>query len=159
MSEEKIDILPEQGEEENINLYAIIFKYLVYWPWFVVSVLACLTLTYVYLRYQAPVYNVKSAVLIKEGDKKGSSNLPMAAIQDLGMMSFTSKFDNEVVILKSHTLIKKVVSDLGLYINHSQKRFFGYSQPLYKDMPVNVYMTPEEADKLTGGVNLDLNYY
>ena len=33
-----------QQEEEPINLYAIIFKYLVYWPWFLVSVLICVLL-------------------------------------------------------------------------------------------------------------------
>ena len=62
---------------------------------------------FIYLRYQAPVYNVDAAVLIKEGDKKGgSSNNPMGALQDLGMFSMTNNFDNEVEILKSRTLIK-----------------------------------------------------
>lgn len=56
----------EQQHEESINFYAIFFKYLAYWPWFVASVIVCLILAFVYLRYQPPVYNVTSAVLIKE---------------------------------------------------------------------------------------------
>ena len=84
----------QEPEEDSFNLYAIIFKYLIYWPWFVASVLICLVGTYVYLRYQAPVYNVKSAVLVKEQDnKRMGGNSPLAAIQDLGMMSFTNNFD------------------------------------------------------------------
>lgn len=149
----------QEPEEDSFNLYAIIFKYLIYWPWFVASVLICLVGTYVYLRYQAPVYNVKSAVLVKEQDnKRMGGNSPLAAIQDLGMMSFTNNFDNEIEIMKSKTLVKKVVSDLGLYITHSQARTFGYNLPLYGNSPIQVYVTPEEADKLEGGVHLKMKY-
>lgn len=46
---------------------------MVYWPWFVASVLACCIGMYVFLRYQTPVYNVTSSVLIKEDEKKGQT--------------------------------------------------------------------------------------
>ena len=139
MTEQKqTQLLDQELEENNFNLYAIFFKYLVYWPWFLVSVLVCLIGTFIYLRYQAPVYNIKSAVLIKEQDSKHSGNNPLAAIQDLGMMSITNNFDNEIEILQSKTLVKKVVSDLGLYISHSQSRTFGYNLPLYGNSPVRV---------------------
>ena len=69
MTENITTQLPEQQQEEDsLNLYAIIFKYLVYWPWFVTSVLVCLIGTFIYLRYQTPVYNISSSVLIKEQD-------------------------------------------------------------------------------------------
>lgn len=160
MAEEKSYNNPQmQEEEESINLYAIFFKYLIYWPWFIASVLVCVIGTYVYLRYQAPVYNVKSAVLIKEQDKRRQmTNNAFAAIQDMGMFSMTNNFDNEIQILQSHTMVKKVVSDLELYINHSKNRSFGYNLPLYKNEPVKVYMNPEEADKLQGGVKVEMDY-
>ena len=86
-----------EGEDREINLYAVFFKYMVYWPWFVASVLACCIGMYVFLRYQTPVYNVTSSVLIKEDDKKGANAASgLAAIQDLGMLSMTSNFGNEV---------------------------------------------------------------
>ena len=144
--------------EEEFNLYAIIFKYLIYWPWFVASVLVCLIGTFVFLRYQTPVYNISSAVLIKEQDGKKGGNNPLAAMQDLGMMSFTNNFDNELEILKSKTLVKKVVSDLGLYINHAEKHSFGYNLPLYQNSPIQVYMTPEEADLLPSTATLDMDF-
>lgn len=70
----------------------------------------------------------------------------------------TSNFDNEVEILKSRTLIKKVVSHLNLYINIAQKQPFGYDIPLYKDTPFDVFMTAEEADKLDENILLALTY-
>ena len=139
----------DQSAEESVDLYALFFKYMAYWPWFVASVLVCCIGCYIYLRYQAPVYNITSSVLIKEEDKKGGgSNNPMSAIQDLGMFSMTNNFDNEVEILRSRTLIKKAICDLGLYISIAEDRVFAYNLPLYKSSPVNVYMSPEEADKL-----------
>jgi len=70
----------------------------------------------------------------------------------------TNNFDNEVEILKSRTLIKKVVNHLNLYISVAEERMFGYNTPLYKSTPVKVYMTPEEADNLEEGAKLHLKY-
>lgn len=154
--------MQENQEEESFNIYEIIFKYLVYWPWFVASVIVCLAVAFLYMRYQTPVYNVSSAVLIKEMDPRqkamSAANGALGALQDMGGFSMTSSFDNEVEILKSRTLISKVVTDLGLYINTSEKRFLGYNVPLYRTSPVNVYLTPEEAERLYGGVKLDMEY-
>lgn len=154
--------MQENQEEESFNIYEIIFKYLVYWPWFVVSVVVCLIVAFIYMRYQTPVYNISSAVLIKEQDPRtkamNAANGALGALQDMGGFSMTSSFDNEVEILKSRTLISKVVAELGLYISTSERRFLGYNTPLYRTSPVNVFLTPEEAEKLYGTVKLDMTY-
>lgn len=163
MTEQNINnTTPENPEENSFNLYEIIFKYLVYWPWFVVSVLVCLVLAFVYLRYQAPMYNVTASVLIKEQDSRnrsmGAAGGALEALQSMGGFSMSNNFENEVEILKSRTLIKKVITNLGLYITTGEKRFFGYSTPLYKTSPLEIYMSPEEAERLEDGVNLNLTY-
>lgn len=156
------NLTPENPEEKPFNLYELIFKYLAYWPWFVVSVIACVVLAFVYIRYQAPVYNVTASVLIKEEDSRnrsmGAAGSALEALQSMGGFSMSNNFDNEVEILKSRTLIKKVVTHLGLYISTGEKRFFGYNMPLYKTSPLEVYISPEEADKLEGGIKLHLTY-
>lgn len=152
----------EQQHEESINFYAIFFKYLAYWPWFVASVIVCLILAFVYLRYQAPVYNVTSAVLIKEDDSSkrgmGAASGALEAMKSLGGLSMSNNFDNEVEILKSRTLIRKVITQLGLYTSVSQDRMLGYDIPLYQSSPINVFMSPEEAEKLEAGARLKLSY-
>ena len=51
------------ASKEEFNLYEILFKYLVYWPWFVASVVICLCSTLVYLRYSTPVYSTSAKIL------------------------------------------------------------------------------------------------
>lgn len=146
-------------KEEGINLYAILSNYLVYWPWFIVSIIVCLGATYVYWYYQTPVYNIRSAVLIKEQDNtQKTNNNALTAAQNLGFMTMTNNFDNELQILKSQTMVKKAVADLQLYITHHKERNFGYSLPLYQDIPIKVYMNPEEADLLESGVTVRMQY-
>ena len=161
MNENNLFDTPEQ-KEEDFNLYRVIFKYLIYWPWFVASVIVCVVATFVYLRYQTPVYNVGASVLIKEDDPRSramqASNGALGALQSMGGFSMTSNFDNEVEILKSRTLIQKVVTRLGLFISTVEDRSFGYDLPLYKSAPIQVYLTPEEAEKLEGGARLKMTY-
>lgn len=152
----------EQTSEEPLNLYALFFKFFAYWPWFIVSVVGCLLLAFIYLRYQAPVYNISASVLIKEQDARSKAmmgtNGALGALQDIGGFSMTSNFDNEIEILKSRTLIRKVVTDLNLYINTQQQRTFGYAPSLYKQSPVVVSLTPEEAEQLQSTVVLYMRY-
>ena len=161
MNENNLFDTPEQ-KEEDFNLYRVIFKYLIYWPWFVASVLVCVVAAFIYLRYQTPVYNVSASVLIKEDDARSramqATNGALGTLQSMGGFSMTSSFDNEVEILKSRTLIQKVVTRLGLYISTVEDRSFGYDLPLYKNTPVQVYLTPEEAGKLEGGARLKMTY-
>lgn len=151
-----------EEQEESINLRDLVVKYFIYWPWFIASIVICLGCAFVYLRFQTPVYNTTASVLIKESDPRSKAmtqaNGAVAALQDIGGFSMTSNFDNEVEILKSRTLIKKVVSELGLYIQHSQDQTFSYDIPLYKDTPVKAYITPEEAEKLQTSARLKMTY-
>lgn len=158
MSNEKYDDLFTAEDEKPIDYKAILFEYLMYWPWFVVCLILCLIGAWGYLRYQTPVYNVNATVLIKQDEKgKGSASSPLATMQDLGMLTMASNFDNEMEILRSRTLIKKVVNTLGLNIRYAEPRSFGYARPLYKtDTPIKVWMTPEEADRLEAPLNLRL---
>ncbi len=152
--------IPQQEhKEENINLYEILFKYLVYWHWFVAGVVVMLIGAWLWLRYQAPVYNVQASVLIQEQDKRSNNAAagPLAAMQDLGVFSMTNNFDNEVEILRSRTLLKKVVTTLNLYTSITRPRTFGHAVPLYKKSPVEVYMTPAEADKLYAPMELEMH--
>ena len=85
----------EQTSEEPLNLYALFFKFFAYWPWFIVSIVGCLLLAFIYLRYQTPVYNISASVLIKEQDARSKAmmgtNGALGALQDIGGFSMGGK--------------------------------------------------------------------
>lgn len=157
MSDERYENGFQPEDEKPVDYKALLFEYLMYWPWILGCVIVMGIAMYAYLRYKAPVYNVNATVLIKQGDQtKNPSASPMQAMQDLGMLSMASNFDNEVEILRSRTLVKKVVNKLNLYINYKEEQTFRYPADLYKTSPVQVWTTPEEADRLFGPVTLEM---
>ena len=158
---ENRELLVEEEAESSFNLRDILFKILLYWPWFLASVIACVILAYVYLRYKAPVYNVTASVLIKEDQKRARAGQSAAieSMMDMGGFSMTNNFDNELEILKSRTLIRNVIVDLGLYMNTGIKRTFGYALPAYNTAPVKVYMDPLQADSLPSALKMEIDYH
>lgn len=162
MNEEQNIPMNNEQEELNINYQTLLQKCIKHWHWFAGSVLACLIIALVYIRYTVPVYNITAGVLIQQKGQQNSlgglSGGAIGMLSGLGGISLSSSFDNELEILQSRTLLKKVVTDLGLYISTAQRRITGYNIPLYKTSPIQVYLSPEEATKLEGGVKVKTTY-
>ena len=139
----------QESKEENIDVKELLFKYLIHWPWFVGAVVVCLIAAWVYLYTSTPVYNISATVLIKD-DKKGGSAGMLSGLESLGldgMVSSSQNIDNEIEVLRSKTIVKEVVEDLGLYISYADEDEFP-SRNMYKTSPVQVSLTPQEADLL-----------
>ena len=139
----------QESKEENIDVKELLFKYLIHWPWFVGAVVACLIAAWVYLYMSTPIYNISATVLIKD-DKKGGSAGMLSGLESLGldgMISSSQNIDNEIEVLRSKTIVKEVVEDLGLYISYADEDEFP-SRNMYKTSPVQVSLTPQEADLL-----------
>ena len=139
----------QESKEENIDVKELLFKYLIHWPWFVGAVIACLIAAWVYLYMSTPVYNISATVLIKD-DKKGGSAGMLSGLESLGldgMISSSQNIDNEIEVLHSKTIAKEVVENLGLYISYMDEDEFP-SRNMYKTSPVQVSLTPQEADLL-----------
>ena len=135
--------------EEQINIQEILFRYLIHWPWFVVSVIVCVAVAWGYLRLATPVYNVSATVLIKDEKKGGGANMS-SELEKMGMNGFvssSSNIENEIEVLTSRTLAREVVSSLGLFVTYMDEDKFP-KRELYRTSPVLVSLTPQEADKL-----------
>lgn len=162
MKEEQNIPANNEQEESTIDYQALLQKYLKHWRWFVGSVLTCLIIALIYIRYTIPVYNITAGVLIQQKGQQNSlgglSGGAIGMLSGLGGISLSSSFDNELEIMQSRTLLKKVVTDLGLYISTDQRRLTGYNIPLYKTSPIQIYLSPEEATALESGVKVKTTY-
>src|SRR5690606_2207017 len=137
-------------EEPTINVKDIIIRYLFNWKWFVVSVLACVLLGYVYLKFQRPQYEVKATILIKDSKDGGSIEDELSAFEDLGIFKGKANIDNEIEILKSRSLMTKVVEELKLNV-----RYYSKGRPIeherYFDTPIKITYTPSDSNHVFEG--------
>ena len=156
MKEDYSSIYAEE-EKSKIDVKGFFLQCLIQWPYFLLSIILCLTGAFLYLRYTIPVYNVSASIIIKDNEKNSKSN-NIADLEALGFYSSISKFDNEVEILRSRTLILKVVKELNLYINYAAEGKF-HDIELYHTSPIKVWITPEEAEKLPGTAIIKLNLH
>lgn len=148
MIEERKERTRTQSEEQ-INIQEILFRYLIHWPWFIVSVIVCVAAAWGYLRLTTPVYNISATVLIKD-EKKGGGASMSSELEKMGMDGFVSSsgnIENEIEVLTSRTLAREVVSSLGLFVTYMDEDRFP-KRELYRTSPVLVSLTPQEADKL-----------
>src|SRR6185312_8397096 len=99
-------------EDEESLLQQLVSKYLPYWPWFLLAFIVAIGGAYTYLKFATPLYEAKAAILIKD-EKKGNEESKMAA--SLNLISSNVIVENEVEVLQSYSLMKKVVNSLDLY--------------------------------------------
>ncbi len=153
--EPQTNYLMEDEASSGFDYKTFLIKLLMYWPWIAGCVIVALAGAFFYLKTQTPLYTVSSSVLIKnESSKSGNAGANLA---DLGFVtSSTQNFDNELEILRSRTLLKKVVTDLDLYISYTLPGTFRPTE-LYKQSPVKVWVTPEEAERLSSA-QVDLHF-
>ena len=149
-----------EQDEEKINYQELLFRYIIHWPWFVGAVLVCLIGAWIYLRMATPVYNISATVLIKD-DKKGGNTGGMAGLEELGLsglISSSQNIDNELEVLRSKTLVKEVVNQLNLYVSYTDEDEFP-SKNMYKTSPIIVSLTPQEAEKLSDPMIVEMSLY
>ena len=121
------------------------------WYWFVVSVIACVVWAGVYLWFTSQTVSVTGKMQIVDKSKQNSgmsaglamlNNLPMGLGNAIGgSLGGNSSAEAEIEILKSTSLVRDVVNDLGLHTDYKLCRW-GRKIALYKDRPVNVVLDP-----------------
>jgi len=135
------------------NIYTAV---ILNWKWFVLSLIICIGLAAVYLRYTTPIYQASAKLLIKDNNQDGggrSANMLNSAT--LGMISNSNGFDNELEILTSHSLAQQAVRDLKLYVNYYH---VGKVKDvlMYKTQPINVDVDPSHLERLNAPVDLKI---
>lgn len=124
-------------EENSLNLRDLLYRYLVHWKWFLISVLFFLALSKIYLRYSVPIYKSSTSILIKD-DKSGGLASELSAFQDIGLFSGPKKrIEDEIEILKSRKLIEKTIKEGEFNVNYVEEGRIK-SSDVYGDNPIKV---------------------
>ncbi|MBO4551261.1 MAG: chain-length determining protein, partial [Bacteroidaceae bacterium] len=147
--------LKNEEESGGITLSAIWTIIVLNWQWILLSVFIALCLAFCYLRYTTPVFTSAMKVLIKDDEGKqqfrraGQMNL-----EEMGIISNSNGFDNELEILTSTNVNSRVVKALKLYVSYAiegriKKLEMYQNNPIIVDMPqhqLTVLRTPIELE-------------
>ncbi|MFN7419735.1 MAG: Wzz/FepE/Etk N-terminal domain-containing protein, partial [Flavobacterium sp.] len=107
---------PIESKADDFNVKDLLFRYLVYWKWIILSVVVCSSLAYIFLRYKEIYYGVNASILIKDEKKGGTSEF--SAFSDLNIFAGKNNIENEIAIFKSRGLSQNVVKKLDLDISY-----------------------------------------
>jgi tyrosine-protein kinase Etk/Wzc len=135
-TENEHEFFQEEKSEPGFNIKVILGKLLNHWFWFTISLMIAITISFMYLRYQIPIYQANATVLIKD-EKKGGALSELSAFSDLNIMTGSSSIDNEIEIFKSRNLMARVVRDLNLQTSYYVQGKV-IEKEVYVDLPFKV---------------------
>lgn len=146
----------QELEEGSSFDFKIIYTTLILnWQWFVLSLIICLSVAAIMLRYTTPMYQSYAKLLIKDdnnGGRRGGRSY-IANSSTLGMMTNTEGLDNEMEILKSTALATEAVKQLKLYTVYTLEGHIK-DHLLYKNQPVNVDLDVAHIETLKRPISL-----
>jgi capsular exopolysaccharide synthesis family protein len=105
----------ENASGEKNLFVTICFRYLRFWKVFILSIIFCLAVAFIYLKYATREYSVYAKVLVNNSGRSQNAGI----FDDLGIKLPANSFENEIVIINSETLKKEVLDSLKLSIPHS----------------------------------------
>ncbi len=125
-----------EDQAHDFDLLSYILGYLRYWYWFLLAIVLCLTAAYFYLKGITPVYKVYATLLIKDEQSPRKAN---DVVEDFTATA-NKRIENEIVLLKSRSLIGNVVDDLNLTVSYWTE---GRSRDteLYDESPIRMNAT------------------
>lgn len=129
-----------------INITQLLKTYISKWYLFVISIIGCLLLAFVYIRIHQTKYGVRANILIQQ--ESGMSPLDMmGGIGDI--FGASGHVDDEIFVLSSHSVYRDVVRDLGLNRTHYMHTGIMRNILTYPDYPIDVTMSEAIADTLS----------
>ena len=106
----------DSSSEETIDIKAVLKKFSGHWYYFILSIIICLFLAFLYNRYTDKIYKVSTDILIRDDN---NSQLGVENIME-GMELFSGKtnLENEEAVLKSYTLASRTIKKLDLQLSY-----------------------------------------
>ena len=152
MKENEFVNIDKENEDGGFDIQVALGYLRANWPLFVLSIVMCLSLAFVYLHYATPIYNVSAKVLLQDSQKGGSVLSPSDMLVDFGMQGKVSNVENEIELMSSMAVVRGAVVDAGLYV----KYYLGEKE-LYKKVAPFAVSVDKETQAALDNI-LDLNF-
>src|SRR5688500_15989682 len=141
-----------QKEESGI-LRLIAFRYLPFWPLFVVFIAIGIAGSWAYVKYSVPMYRAHATIMVKD-EKKGFDDAKL--LDALNIYAPSKIVENEIEVLRSRVIMTEVVKQLRLYAPVLEEGKVK-SASAYRSSPVVVEAKEPELLKATGEIHFRLD--
>ena len=112
-------------------------KYFRYWYFFLIGLILSATVASLYLRYYAtPQYSISSSLLIKADNSR--SNISANSAFGEEKASTTKNINDEIQMLKSRSLMQRVMNELSLYVSYHIKGSIKDKEVYGKNLPIKI---------------------
>ncbi|KEO73449.1 GumC family protein [Anditalea andensis] len=120
-------------EEETLDLRKLLFKYLRYWPYILVSAIIGVAGAFVLTKYMTSVYKIEATVLISDDKPSLGADL----FDGGNLFAPKNNIENEIGILKSFSLAEEAIGSLDINVSYYEDDLFKKRQ-VYGNIPVYV---------------------
>ncbi|MEH6682578.1 MAG: polysaccharide biosynthesis tyrosine autokinase [Sediminicola sp.] len=134
---------PQDFSNSGIDLKEMVRSYTKHWKWFVLSVLICMALAYLKIRYSTPEYAIQAKIKILED---GNAAPEMAVFKELDMFSGAkNEVLDEIEVLNSRSNFIEVVKNLKLNVKILEVGNV-VTREIYHDPPIKLnFMAPDSV--------------
>lgn len=142
----------KQGEIIDVAYFIKLFTEK--WYWFGISLFITLAYAFFINTTSTRAYKVRTSIVINE-ESNGINDASAQLLRDIGFLSSSKNFANELLVLKSTPLIDKSIQSLDFQISYFEKKRFQKNE-LYKSSPFIVVINPEHPQAVNCEIFIDV---
>jgi tyrosine-protein kinase Etk/Wzc len=138
-------------QEETIDIKKYLFKILYNWYWFAIAIAITFSIAYYINRFSEPEYSVGGATVMVRHERMRSAGME-AFLGDIGLLSDRTTIQNQMEILRSFTLNRRVMDELDFDVTYvAIGRFKNAELYMTADIKVNYKgrITREQGTRFT----------
>lgn len=132
----------KKNNSEIIDIAGIMKTYASKWYWFVISIVCCCAIGFLFSKTIKPEYEVRANIMLS--DDTPTSKLMAGGISGVSdLLGSNSNVTDELEIMMSHTILRNVAKTMGLHRSHVIRTMPMVSRFAYQDYPIEV--VPDES--------------
>lgn len=123
-------------KEDSFNYTALLLRLLDYWYLFVVSVILALACGYFYNKFNSPLYEVSTTIMIENESPSFSSE---RILEEMGLFSQHRNILNEKIILQSYDVVSETLRQMDYVVTYYLDHGYRLTE-LYRNNPFIVIL-------------------
>ena len=149
----KEDIENHSEQEDTFDVIGLLLEYLAQWKWFVLCIIVCLGVGYVYISRIVPTYEVSASIYLSDDNQSSKSNA-VALSANMPLIDTKEYIDEtEIEILKSRNNLIKIVDSLDLAYSYYKVGQFR-DDPIYGTNVVSARLDSISLKNLTSPIEI-----